>query len=165
MEKENFIKTVIPLHANLIRIARSYTDHDEDASDIVQEVFAKLWMIREELDQYDNLAALSIRITRNLCLNLFKHNKIRFSIFKRMDSDILMQADDTDMEKRYDSEHLLNIVGQLPELQQAVLRMKYIDELEVEEIARILNCSRESVWMNLSRARKKARELFNRKNY
>lgn len=165
MEKENFIKTVIPLHANLIRIARNYTDHDEDASDIVQEVFAKLWMIREELDQYDNLAALSIRITRNLCLNLFKHNKIRFSIFKRMDSDILMQADDTDMEKRYDSEHLLNIVGQLPELQQAVLRMKYIDELEVEEIARILNCSRESVWMNLSRARKKARELFNRKNY
>lgn len=165
MEKENFIKTVIPLHANLIRIARSYTDHDEDASDIVQEVFAKLWMIREELDQYDNLAALSIRITRNLCLNLFKHNKIRFSIFKRMDSDILMQADDTDMEKRDDSEHLLNIVGQLPELQQAVLRMKYIDELEVEEIARILNCSRESVWMNLSRARKKARELFNSKNY
>lgn len=165
MEKENFIKTVIPLHANLIRIARSYTDHDEDASDIVQEVFAKLWMIREELDQYDNLAALSIRITRNLCLNLFKHNKIRFSIFKRMDSDILMQADDTDMDKKYDSEHLLNIVGQLPELQQAVLRMKYIDELEVEEIARILNCSRESVWMNLSRARKKARELFNRKNY
>lgn len=165
MEKENFIKTVIPLHANLIRIARSYTDHDEDASDIVQEVFAKLWMIREELDQYDNLAALSIRITRNLCLNLFKHNKIRFSIFKRMDSDILMQADDKDMDKKYDSEHLLNIVGQLPELQQAVLRMKYIDELEVEEIARILNCSRESVWMNLSRARKKARELFNRKNY
>jgi RNA polymerase sigma-70 factor (ECF subfamily) len=163
MDKKIFIEMVIPQHANLIGIARSYTDNDEDAQDIVQEVFAKLWMIRDELDKYDNLAALSIRITKNLCLNLFKHNKIKFSIFKRIDSGTMVQAPDSNIEEN-DTGYLLNIVSKLPELQQAVLRMKYIDELETEDIARILNCSREAVWMNLSRARKKARELFIEKN-
>lgn len=164
MDKENFIKTVIPLHVNLISIARSYTDNEKDAQDIVQEVFAKLWMIRGELDKYDNLTALSIKITKNLCLNLFKHNKIRFSLFKRIDSNTIVQTHDPSIDKKYDSEHLSTIVNQLPELQQAVLRMKYIDELEVDEIAQLLNCSREAVWMNLSRARKKARELFTKGN-
>lgn len=145
-------------------MARSYTDNDEDARDIIQEVFAKLWIIRESLDQYDSLTALSIRITKNLCLNKFKHNKIKLSIFRRTDSGTIVQAYDSGFDVKYDSEHLLSIVSRLPELQQAVLRMKYIDELEVEEIAGILNCSREAVWMNLSRARKKARELFTEKN-
>ncbi len=163
MDKENFIQTVIPLHANLIKVARSYTDNDEDSQDIIQEVFAKLWMIREELDQYDNLTALSVRITKNLCLNLFKHNQIKFSILKRVESDTVALTYDNGINEKYDTEHVLNIVSRLPELQQAVLRMKYIDELEVEEIAQILNCSREAVWMNLSRARKKARELFTKK--
>lgn len=164
MDKEDFIKTVIPLHTDLIKIARSYTDSDEDAQDIIQEVFAKLWMIRGDLDKYDNITALSIRIIKNLCLNLFKHNKIRFSIFKQIGSGTLVQAQDTGLDEKIDAGHLLTIVSRLPELQQAVLKMKYIDELEVEEIARILNCSREAVWMNLSRARKKARELFLKKN-
>lgn len=164
MDKDNFIKTVIPLHGSLIKIARGYTDDEEDAQDIIQEVFAKLWMIREKLDTYENIAALSIRITRNLCFNLFKHNRRRFSILERMDSEVIVPVYDGGTDETYDTEHLLDIVGRLPELQQAVLRMKYMDELEVEDIARILNCSREAIWMNLSRARKKARELFTEKD-
>ena len=42
----------------------------------------------------------------------------------------------------------------LPDMQQAVLRMKHIDGLETAEIAHITGCTEEAVRQNLSRARK-----------
>ncbi|MCD8185461.1 MAG: sigma-70 region 4 domain-containing protein [Rikenellaceae bacterium] len=54
----------------------------------------------------------------------------------------------------------MRIVDALPELQQAVLRMRHIDELEVQEIAQLTGSNPEAVRMNLSRARRKVKEIF-----
>ena len=52
------------------------------------------------------------------------------------------------------------IIEKLPELQKAIIRMKDIEEYEVEEIAEITGTKLEAVRMNLSRARKKVREEY-----
>ena len=49
---------------------------------------------------------------------------------------------------------------QLPGLQQTILRMKHVDGFEVKEIAELTGSSPEAVRVNLSRARKKVKELF-----
>ena len=49
----------------------------EEAEDIVQEVYMKLWGLRNELDKYNSIEALSIRITRNLCLDNLRRRKTR----------------------------------------------------------------------------------------
>jgi RNA polymerase sigma-70 factor (ECF subfamily) len=63
------------------------------------------------------------------------------------------------MEKE-EEEEILNLVNALPDLQQAVLRMKHIEGLEVDEIARIINSNAVAVRANLSRARRKVKEQF-----
>ena len=59
---------------------------------------------------------------------------------------------------------LLELIATLPDLQQAILRMKHIDGFEVEEIARLTGSTVIAVRTNLSRARKKVREQFMKRN-
>src|SRR3989339_2064891 len=160
MDKERFITTVVPLREKLMFFARRYSDDEEDAQDVIQEVFAKLWVIREELHKYDNITALSVQITKNLCFNKIKQKKRKYSIFEQNAYEADNKTNENKVEQKDEIKHLFRIVDKLPDLQQTVLRMKYVDDLDAEEIAQLLGCTREAVWMNLSRARKKVKELF-----
>jgi len=55
---------------------------------------------------------------------------------------------------------ILEVISTLPDLQQAILRMKHIEGFEVEEIARLTGSTPVAVRTNLSRARKKVKEQF-----
>ena len=59
-----------------------------------------------------------------------------------------------------ETREVLRVISTLPNLQQAVLRMKHIEGFEVEEIARLTGSTPIAVRTNLSRARKKVREQF-----
>jgi RNA polymerase sigma factor (sigma-70 family) len=65
-----------------------------------------------------------------------------------------------ELEKKDTERLLMKIIENLPTLQQAIIRMKDIEECEVEEIAEITGTNVEAVRMNLSRARKKVREEY-----
>ncbi len=160
MDKERFISTVIPLREKIYFFARKYSDDEEDAQDVMQEVFARLWIIRYDLHKYENLTALSVRITKNICFNKIKQKNRKRSIFGQIAYEADNKTNEDIVEKKDEVRHLFRIVDKLPDLQQRVLRMKHIDGLEVEEIAQLLGCTREAVWMNLSRARKRVKELF-----
>lgn len=60
-----------------------------------------------------------------------------------------------------DSDMPVNVLsgGERP-LQQTILRMKDVEEYETEEIAEITGCSSEAIRSNLSRARKKVRDIY-----
>ena len=57
-------------------------------------------------------------------------------------------------------ELLQAIILQLPNLQRMIITMKDIEGYETEDIAKITNTNIESVRMNLSRARKRVKEMF-----
>lgn len=55
--------------------------------------------------------------------------------------------------------HLLGLIPHLPPDQQTVLKLRAIDELTTEEIAKRMNIQPENARQLLSRARRKLREL------
>ncbi|SFW41461.1 RNA polymerase sigma-70 factor, ECF subfamily [Sinomicrobium oceani] len=57
----------------LYHIARSYTGNTEDAREIVQNVFCKLWQKRERIDNITS--SFLFTVTRNACLDHLKHRK------------------------------------------------------------------------------------------
>jgi RNA polymerase sigma-70 factor (ECF subfamily) len=157
MEQEQFKKEILPLRDRLLSYAFHFLENKDDAEDIVQEVFLKLWFIRNDLDRYDHIPALSLTITKHLSLNQLKKNEREYD-----SPDENMEAGDlspqTGLEQKDELEQLLKIVNRLPDLQQSVLRMKHIDGLETDEIAALTGSTPEAVRMNLSRARKKVRD-------
>lgn len=159
MEKEMFVRKVVPLRGKLSAYARRLLQDIDEAEDIVQEVFLKLWSIRESLDRYHNIEALSMKITKNLSLNRIRIRQRNSSI-----SDYETASERTDPQKileyRDSARQISEIIHTLPDTQQAVLRMKHLDGLETSEIAEITGSNIEAVRVNLSRARKKVKELF-----
>jgi RNA polymerase sigma-70 factor (ECF subfamily) len=162
MEKERFITEVLSYRRRLENYARRFIKED-DTEDIIQEVLLKLWLMRETLDGYDSIYALSIRITKHLCINKLRADKHNV----KMADSIIMESEsltpDMQLVQKDDMEHLIRIIDQLPESQQIILRMKHIDGLEVEEIAEITGCKPGTIYMSLSRARKRVKELFFKK--
>ena len=160
MELETFKSTVLPLRDKLLKYSVKLTDDGADAEDIVQEAFLKLWYIRDRLDGYQSVEALSVQVVKNLCLD-----KLRSKRMDRMpENSESILADTVTPEQLLERHDAVAIIGrliqQLPTLQQCIIWMKDVEGYELSEIAQITGTQIESVRVNLSRARKKVREQF-----
>ncbi len=148
------------MRERLLAVAWRMLSNVDDAEDAVQETMLKLWDMRSVLVQVRSVAALSVTITKNNCRNRLKLNKRRAGDGV---AELLPDTLETPLAKleRFDTfDRTMTIIGTLPEMQQAILRMKHIDMLEVAEIAELTASTPEAVRMNLSRARRRVRELF-----
>ena len=160
MGQEQFKQEVMPLREQLLYYAQRLLGDMTDAEDNIQEVYLKLWYMRSELKSYNSIAALSVQITKNLCINRLK---LRYREKERLDGlNVFSEEPEPDilLEQKDQVEHVMQIIDALPGLQQAILRMKHVDGLEVEEIAALTGSNPEAIRMNLSRARKKVKDQF-----
>ncbi|MCC8095854.1 MAG: sigma-70 family RNA polymerase sigma factor [Tannerellaceae bacterium] len=160
MEQERFKNEVVPLRNQLVFYAQRLLNNTEESEDIVQEVFLKLWYMREELDQYNSIPALSVQITKHLCLNRLK---VLQRVCETPEGQSLASPSlnpHLQLEQKDQVTQVMRIIDRLPNLQQTVLRMKHVDGFEVEEIAELTGSTPEAIRMNLSRARKRVKELF-----
>ncbi|MDR0835435.1 MAG: RNA polymerase sigma factor, partial [Tannerella sp.] len=135
MEQEKFKQEVIPLRKQLFPYAQRLLNDVENAEDVVQEVFLKLWLMRGELEQYNSIPALSMQMTKHLCLNRLK--VLQRQQAEELNEFTLISDEETPyvlLEQKDSVEHVMRIIDQLPTLQQTILRMKHIDGFEVEEI-------------------------------
>lgn len=163
MEREQFEIEVLPLRPQLLSLARCIlADTTSDEDDVVQETMLKLWLMRDRLDRYQSVRAIAFVITRHLCYNMAKAKR---NANVALDEACYIAAEQTPEEAfllQEENEQLLSLIASLPDTQKAILQMKHIDGLEVDEIARITGSSPDSIRMNLSRARKKIKELFSK---
>lgn len=159
MDKEQYIKEVVPLRKTLIDYARGYIG-GEEAEDVVQDALMKIYCIRDTVEKNKNVKAFSYEVVKHLCIDLLRKEKI-----KPVDLETVSDLSDghTPDKDLIDKENILNVkkmINRLPSLQQTILRMRNVEGLEVEEIARLTGGNEVSIRTNLSRARKKVKELF-----
>ena len=160
MSQERYKAEILPIRDKLFRIAQKILQGDEDAEDAVQEVLLKLWHTRDSLGSYDNVAAFAKTVIKNHCMDKLKLRKRTETL-----DDIHYRREAGDnpylqLERINTEEILKKIIEQLPPLQQTIIRMKDMEEYEVEEIAEITGTTPDAIRVNLSRARKKVREEY-----
>ena len=160
MELKEFKITVLPLRTKLLNYARKLTDEPEDAEDAVQEVLLRLWNKRLELEQYRNIEAFAMTLTHNICIDMW-----RCKCNDNLSLDIVQAASPTGTPERLleikDEIRLMHeIIHSLPNLQRTIMQMKDIEGYETDEIAEITGCGPEAIRSNLSRARKKVRDVY-----
>jgi RNA polymerase sigma-70 factor (ECF subfamily) len=166
MDLQEFKTQVFPLRNRLYRLSKRLLEDADEAQDTVQDVFVKLWNMREKLDRYRNVEALAVVMTRNMSLDKLKTRKYKTEKLEDMKSEvegILFEEkkDLSDVVKR-----IRVIIGTLPELQKTVIQLRDIEGYDFEEIAVMMDMKENAVRVTLSRARKKIREiLINSKIY
>ncbi len=147
------------MRQQLFAVALRMLSETQDAEDVVQETLLKIWNQRDSLDMYDNVAAFTTTVCKNLCLDRIRArsrmNEIEMQDWQGDAINPYQQLELTD-----DVSLIKNIIQTLPRLQQMIITMKDVDGYEVKEIAEIVGANAESVRVNLSRARKKVREQY-----
>ena len=144
MTREDFKQEAQRIRPLLIRTARRYLEDADEAEDTVQDVLLRLWQMADELKMpLDRLAVVLTRRRR-------PHVPI-----ERMAD---MSADDAGNERL---EHLMKVLGTLPEMQQAIVRMRHMEGLEMAEIAELIGTSEVAVRKSLSRARQSILKKMN----
>ncbi len=166
MELDKFKITVIPLREKLLTYAFRLAEGQVECEDAVQEVFLKLWSIRDKLDEYKSVEALAFKVTKNKVLDELR--RCRSESLEDMETSFPISQTDCNPEsitEQHDTaEHIRRLIEALPSLQQTIIRMKDVEGYELSEIAEITGTQIEAVRVNLSRARKKIREQLIRLN-
>ena len=161
MKSSEFKLLVMPYSSRLYRMAFRLMNSREEAEDIVQEVYVKLWGMRRELPNYNSIEALCIRITRNLCLDHLRRRKVNHDAMK---AEQLKQGSNTEtpsdkLEKKEDAELVHKLISALPEPQRSLVHLRHLEGKEYEEIAEMVNMNVNAIRVSISRARKQMREM------
>jgi len=156
MNTEIFLQRVNIIRPDLERLAKKKLGDKADAEDLVQEVLMRLWLVREKWETHQDCKPLAINILEHCVIDRFR--KIRE--MEPIENQPFVAQEETPhqyTETKDLGRYIWSLIKKLPPLQQLIMRLKGVEELEVEEIAQITSCSPEAVRMNLYRARKKIR--------
>lgn len=160
MELKQFKITVLPLRDKLLNYARRLTEDSSDAEDAVQEVMLKLWNQRHKLDEYRSVEAVAMTMTHHLCMDMWRSRRPDAIPLEQIQTTATTGTPERLLEEKDACKLMQEIINSLPTLQRMIIRMKDIEEYETEEIAEITGCNAEAICSNLSRARKKVRDIY-----
>lgn len=160
MTLEAFQNMVFPVKNKLYRFAFRLLGDNEEAKDVVQEVFIKVWNGREQMSEIQNMEAWCMRITKNLSLDRLRQQRRRptDSIEKVMhiSNTSLSPAESTELMESM--KRISELMAELPEKQRQVMHLRDIEGYSYNEICEILEIDMSQVKVSLFRARNAVRE-------
>jgi RNA polymerase sigma factor (sigma-70 family) len=123
-------------------IRRMVVEH-EDANDILQNVFIKVWKNLAEFREESNLYTWLYRIGTNESLTWMEQQKRRSSVSLSGDENVFSER--LTAQKDFDPNKiewkLQQAIQSLPDKQKVVFNLRYYDEMPYEEMSGVLGTS------------------------
>jgi RNA polymerase sigma-70 factor (ECF subfamily) len=160
MNLEAFQNRVIPVKNKLFRFALRMLGNEDEAKDIVQEVFIRVWNGRDQMNEVQNWEAWCMRITKNLSLDRIRLTSKRHihSISPGLEVREINLTPHEKTEADESMEHVSKLIASLPEKQRQVIHLRDVEGYSYNEICEILELDMNQVKVNLFRARNAVRE-------
>lgn len=149
----------------MTRFSQAYVIAEEDAENIVQDIFLYLWEHPEVFRTIDNMDAFLFTLVKNRCLNFLKH-----SLYINEKKRTLETAEEKEMQmnlyslQQFDEsfltisevENLIDeVIGKLPERCREIFILSRMEGLKYKEIAERLDISVNTVENQMSIALRK----------
>jgi RNA polymerase sigma factor (sigma-70 family) len=166
MELEAFQNRVLPAKNKLFRFALRMLGSEDEAKDVIQEVFIRVWNGRENMDQIQNMEAWCMRITKNLSLDRLRtiQRKSTFPMEEGFDVKHTDVTPDVKTELGESMQNVSQLIAALPEKQRQVIHLRDVEGYTYNEICDILELDMNQVKVNLFRARNAVREKLVKMN-
>jgi len=148
-------KSLFDIYAPKIHaFAYSYLKNEQDAEELLQDLFLKCWEIRGTLDSSKSIKSLLFKICINQIYDLIRRKNIEQAYLEFVAKDDLSDNSSTWHELIY-NEMLANLkllVAAMPEQRQQIFRLSKEEGLSNDEIAQQLSLSKRTVENQLYRA-------------
>ena len=139
----------------IYRFALKNTRDSEQAKDIVQDAFEKLWVKKDQIDTSKAKAYL-FQIVSNALIDRARKAKLSATFREQLPSqESIVVSESIDLK-----ETLEQAVLQLPEIQRHVIMLRDYEGYSYDEIGAITNLSEQQVKVYIFRARQKLRSIL-----
>lgn len=142
------------IYADMVyRIAYRYVKNSTDADDVFSEVFLAYFKKERTFESEEHRKAWLIRVTINCAKDLLSQRAQLQQLHEETLSDQTAHDVDTYMD-------LNKAIEQLRPEYQEVIKLYYLDDLSVKEIAQILNKNENTIKTQLFRARETLKSVL-----
>lgn len=152
----------------LLRYMQRISDVDMDeAQDILQESFIKIWNNLNEFDTSLKLSSWIYRIVHNETVS-YSRRKTSFGKDRKTDAEGYKDkliVDEPETVSEDESRIVYDVLGRMPLKYREVLMLKFIDKRSYQEISDILRIPEGTVAIRINRAKKMFREMTDEMNY
>ena len=152
MTDARFHTVWIPLQERFYRVAYYILEDRADALDAVQDLYVKLWKMRDSLDLVANPGAYGALLVRNLCIDRIR----RARPSEPLEDDLPGKPPpDETLMLRETLGALFQAMENLPESQRKILKMHLLQGMTYDEIAAKTGLTPLNIRVQVSLARKK----------
>ena len=169
LEKQHidFEQIYLSYFSKMKRFAREYVLSDEDAENIVQDVFLDFWEKKELLPLPINILAYLFTSIKNRCIDFLRHKIVQKEVENKMQEEYRLTLQmkyyslgelDVGIFEEDDVEQLLSkVIDSLPERCREIFLKSKIEGKKQKEIAEEMNISINTVETQMGIAYKKLR--------
>lgn len=153
-------------YANLLFYATRIVG-EEEAEDVVQDVFVELWRRKEAIDMGERIQAFLYRAVYTRALNVLKHRDIvdgyeatmleiqkkRAEFYQPDSNDVVQRIENAELRKE-----LRETIDRLPDKCRVVFKLSYLYDMKNKDIAETMGLSLRTVEAHMYKALKFLRE-------
>ena len=156
-ENKTTYDVFLSLRDELVDYAAALLKSRDDAQDLVQDLYVKLWARKDELSEVEKPRAFCMTIIRNRCLDILESHENRQK--SQMPSEI---EDEHSIEEQMAAKERLAAalaqIKRLPEGQQTILAKRVVEDMSYEQISAQTGLSEQNLRTQMSLARKTLRQ-------
>lgn len=146
----------------LIRFAYCHVKNSAAAEEIMEDAFAALVIKRRQFDDVDTLRAYLYKTVRNKCLDYLRFHKRRVPL---ADVERVLAIDggaeaENALLRKENRRAVYEALQNLPSRYREVLYLTYFEDCSIEEVSRLLRCTKKQTYNLLHRAKTSLKELL-----
>lgn len=154
-----FKQRFLPHHRLLYRVAYRLTANQQDAEDLLQDLYLKLWQRRDTLSAEAQNEAYLITMLRNLYRDQLRIKHIETISMETTENDPPDESQES-YETHDEAMQMKQLISRLPENQRTVVQMHLEQERSYDEIRQATGLSPGNIRVIITRARQALKEQF-----
>ena len=147
------------LREQMLSLAERITGNRDDTADAVQDAFVKLCQQRGRYESVSHARGAGMMTVRTTSIDMARRNSRQSDVPVEQAADTVDEMGDNDRSLAYQQVRRI-IDNDLSPNQRLIIDMREMQGMEFDDIAKRLNMTASSVRVELSRARKRVREIY-----
>lgn len=161
MNAADFKSRYLPCYRRMFLAALQMTRSRQDAEDLVQDAFTKLWERRDDTLAERNVEAYCVTLVRHLFIDRQRRQHLKPTAQTADELPLIDPSATADeLEQKESQQTVERLIGQLPDQQRQIITLRDIEGHSYEEIAALTRLTPINIRVLLSRARKTIRQQF-----
>src|SRR5262245_12345907 len=144
---ENDFECIVLEHQSMVySIAYNFFHNRAWAEEVAQDVFLQLYETQNTMNSRAHLVSCLRRTTTHRCIDVLRHRGTWNEVLMGELPDV---PDNYPASDPFLQQRLQRLVASLPERPRAIIILRYGEDMEVEEISRVLKMPVRTVWSHL----------------